>query len=546
MSIQLSFCSSLAKILPLRAPEWPVEKGSALRGERFSFQLAFTSDSERGFLEIRTSCGLPLRKRMVAMAPVLYTGFEHDDDIVSAEPGLYPDLLTDFDEGGRHAVLIAGQWRSVWFTVDVPSDCPAGVYPIDVEVTYISYLGEREVRNMTFSLEVIGAALPPQSLIYTSWMHTDCLASYYGFDVFSEEYWRTVANFVKNAAAHGVNMLLTPLVTPPLDTEVGAERPTVQLVQVGLDGDGYAFDFSLLERWVDMGRECGMEYFEIPPLFTQWGAMAAPKVMAMKDGELVRIFGWDTPAASNEYRRFLTEMLTALRKWIEGRGLHEAFYFHCSDEPYVEHLENYKECQKFLQGLLDGFPIIDAMGCVDYYRQGIVQNPVPSERVLDDFIEAGMRRRWTYYCCNPLTEYSNRFINMTSSRNRIFGSLLYLYKVEGFLHWGFNFYYTVLSRSLIDPYRSTDAGGNYPAGDPFLVYPGKGGVPEDSIRHEVFYEALQDMRALQLLETLSSRGEVEKLLDAAGVKKMNAYPKGEKAVLALRAAVNDRIRNFSK
>ena len=35
-----------------------------------------------------------------------------------------------------------------------------------------------------------------------------------------------------NAVAHGVNLLYTPLFTPPLDTQVGGERTTVQLVDV--------------------------------------------------------------------------------------------------------------------------------------------------------------------------------------------------------------------------------------------------------------------------------------------------------------------------
>ena len=176
MSIQTCFCSSLAKILPLRAPDIRVKHGCALRGERFSFQLAYSSDKERGELTINASCALPLRKRAVALVPVQYTGFQHDDDILSAEPGLYPDLLSEFETEERQVVLFADQWRSIWFTVDVPRDCKAGTYPVDVEVIYRGYLGETETRRMSYFLEVLDAELPPQSLTYTCWIHTDCLA----------------------------------------------------------------------------------------------------------------------------------------------------------------------------------------------------------------------------------------------------------------------------------------------------------------------------------------------------------------------------------
>ncbi len=45
---------------------------------------------------------------------------------------------------------------------------------------------------------------------------------------------------------NGINMILTPLFTPPLDTKVGGERPTVQLVDVNMDGDKYTFNFDNL------------------------------------------------------------------------------------------------------------------------------------------------------------------------------------------------------------------------------------------------------------------------------------------------------------
>ena len=63
------------------------------------------------------------------------------------------------------------------------------------------------------------------------------------------------------------------------------------------------------------------------------------------------------------------------------------------------------------------------------------------------------------------------------------GILAYVYDLTGFLQWGFNFYFSQYSRKLIDPFASTDSDGAFPAGDPFLVYPGRGGKPLDSIRH---------------------------------------------------------------
>ena len=49
-------------------------------------------------------------------------------------------------------------------------------------------------------------------------------------------------------------MILTPIFTPPLDTAVGGERTTTQLVGIKTDGDAYCFDFAKLDRWVELCR----------------------------------------------------------------------------------------------------------------------------------------------------------------------------------------------------------------------------------------------------------------------------------------------------
>ena len=59
---------------------------------------------------------------------------------------------------------------------------------------------------------------------------------------------------------------------------------------------------------------------------------------------------------------------------------------------------------------------------------------------------------------------------------------LYKYKIIGILHWGYNFYNSQFSLEKINPYQVTDAGGAFPSGDAFLVYPGEDRHPEESIR----------------------------------------------------------------
>ena len=151
---------------------------------------------------------------------------------------------------------------------DLPDTLEAGEYPLTVSV------GEDSV---TVTVRVLSHTLPPQKLIHTEWFYADCLADFYHTEPFSPEHWRILERFIRTAVKNGINMILTPIFTPELDTYIEGERTTTQLVRIRVTAPGqYAFDFSLLDRWIDLCLSCGVEYFEMAHLFSQWGAAAAP------------------------------------------------------------------------------------------------------------------------------------------------------------------------------------------------------------------------------------------------------------------------------
>ncbi len=338
-------------------------------------------------------------------------------------------------------------------------------------------------------------------------------------------------------------MAFVPLFTPPLDTEVGGERPTVQLVDVILDENGYRFGFSRLKRYLELAQQCGMQYFEMSHLFTQWGAKAAPKILVRKDGALQRLFGWDTPASEPTYIAFLHAFLPALKNFLRQQNCLEVCYFHLSDEPSLDHLESYRVARESVNELLDDCKVIDALSDYDFYQQNLVPHPIPSVDRAIDFLEHGVKDLWTYYCCGQVQQVSNRMMAMPSARNRILGWQLFKFEIAGFLHWGYNFWFNQLSRHPIDPFFTTDAEDAFPAGDPFLVYPGEDGVPLPSIRQIVFNESLQDMRALQLLEQRLSHSEVSDWLDSLCHEPLtfSQYPRDSDWILETREAVNRRL-----
>jgi hypothetical protein len=283
----------------------------------------------------------------------------------------------------------------------------------------------------------------------------------------------------------------------------------------------------------------------MPHLFTQWGAVATPHIVAHVDGVKKSIFGWDVSAGSADYRVFLEQFLPALRKELESLGYdNDHVYYHISDEPSPEHMDAYLTALKQTAGLLDDCHVFDALTNFEFYQTGLVKTPVVANDYIQPFFDAKVPDLWVYYCCVQGDKAPNRFFAMPSYRNRVMGVLMYLYDTVGFLQWGFNFYSAKYSIHPIDPFRCADGDCGYPAGDPFLVYPGPDGRPLSSIRAEVQDDALLDLRALRLLESLAGRDYTTALiLEVAGMEKLTFmdYPSNDSFLLTLRERVAAEI-----
>ena len=430
----------------------------------------------------------------------------------------------------------------MWVELEPQSKFEAGVYPF--RAIFTNEEGE-EICEVKTEIEIISAELPKQDLIYSQWFYTDCLMQYYDVPTWSEKHWEIIENFMKNTVKYGMNMILTPVLSPELDTYVGGYRPTTQLVEIELQNGEYRFDFSRLKRWVQLCDKVGIEYFEINHFFSQWGAKACPQVVAKVNGEEKRIFGWDTASDSEEYKEFLGVLIPETIEYLKNLdGADKRCYFHVSDEPSVENIDDYEKASKILKPLIKGYPIIDALSDYEIYKTGAVDIPVPAVDHADVFINHNVPKLWTYYCCAQWKDVSNRFFSMPSARNRIIGVQLYKFNISAFLHWGYNFYNSQFSYRTVNPFICSDGECFAPSGDAYSVYPGENGEAWPSLRQVVFAEALQDVRALKLCEKLCGReftmNLVEEGLEPITFKK---YPKEAEYILNLRNKINMAIKS---
>ena len=550
MNLVLKQISDLHKIRTIADADVPeLDSKTLLRGESFSYQIVIHTDSMIDVsAKITSALSECITLYTVDSVVMDYPIYPNCDPFgyITTTPGSMPDLLTPMDTDKDHLKTF-GNALSVWVKVDVPKNFEPGNYDIDISFDGIVH-AETGVEKITFgkrlNAEIINAVIPEQKTKFTQWFHTDCIAMIHNVEIYSEQHWELIDKYMELANKLGINMLLTPVITPPLDTGFGLHRPNVQLVRIEKKGDKYSFDFALLKRWVQLCCKNNIKYFEMSHLFSQWGLKYAPNIYVYENGEGSYMFGWHVEATDPKYADFLKQFLSKLVEFLKSEKIDNRCYFHISDEPHLDHIEAYNYAKAIIKPLIGSIKTIDALSNEDFYESGAVEIPVPKITKIHDFLKLDTAEKWVYYCCSHGEKVSNRFLAMPSSRTRIAGLQMYKYGVEGFLQWGYNFYYSQYSRGLINPYVNTSSSGGFPSGDPFTVYPGVNG-PLPSIRGFVFQNALQDIEICRLLESCIGHDKVVEIIDGmAGMDiTFNDYPSDSEYIPNVMDKIKQEIRS---
>lgn len=554
MEFKVKKFSSLEKIRNFEdLDKKEVHQRTVLQGERLSYQICIKANNETGhrmFAKISVQSELADYVRLYFVKDVYMdrptTAQEMPmEDYITQEPGFMPDVLIPLEEQGN-IMTFPNDIRTIWVKIDIPRNIKPGNYPVTITFSFHNVnLDNKAVLDVheAMLVEVLPIALPEQKLIYTRWFYVDCIAEQHDVEIYSEKHWELIEKYIAAAADVGINMLLIPTHTPPLDTAIGTTRPCVQLVDIEKEGEKYKFSFDKFKRFIEICKKNGIKYYEIAHMFSQWGAKWAPNILVTDNGKTGYKFGWHTEANSEEYVEFLKQYIAAISQELEKENISENTYFHISDEPVIENLETYRKASEIIRPFIGNSKTFDALSNYTFYEKGLVECPVTSVSHIHEFLEHEIDNQWVYYCCGPQKVFTNSLIAMPSYRTRILGFLLYKYNIKGFLHWGFNFYNSYVSYYRINPYLTTSADGAYPSGDPFIVYPSKNGV-YSSIRGEITYEAIQDMDICFTLENLVGRDEVVRMIDEiAGIDlRFDDYPRCSCFLEKLRAAMVDKIR----
>ena len=325
--------------------------------------------------------------------------------------------------------------------------------------------------DFAFRVKVHPAKVVPvgkDSFKYTNWMNFDSMASCHGLKAWSEEHWAMIDRYLALAAYGRQNMALIPCWN---------EKTMERLVKL-LDKNGI--------WWIEGSHLAGFST-------GHWGA---PAFVPHGSTNLT------TSAAG---AAALTKRAAELAKVIDAHGWRARWYQHVADEPSYHNVTNYRLTCGIVRKAMPGIRLTDAVESFD--MGGALDAYCPKSYVYEqakadyDLLKAAPTDElWCYTCCFPGGQWTNRLLDNELLRPVYLPWGCACFKLDGYLHWGFNQY-----GEKSNPFRQScgmdmHLGSLLPPGDRNIVYPGKDG-PWPSLRLEAMRQGFED---LELLKALSA------------------------------------------
>ena len=470
-------------------------KGKALaevaRGEHASLQVVVRSDSaisglRADFAPLTRRDGKavlePQSIRFVGYVPVDRPTQKPSKDQLRKPPADYPDPLLELDS----VDLEAGQAQPIWITIRVPEGAPAGKYRGELVVTG-TVNGRAVSIKEPVCVRVFEATVGAARLWVTNWFSMQWQHMAITPEPESEAYYALLRRFAENMAEHRQNVaIISPLA----------------LAAYAVDENGkFTIDFARFDRWVRVFEEAGVigliEGGHIGGRKAGWDSEFVVSIREVKDGKVAaRSVDPSSPEAERFYARFFPTLVAHLKghEWIDN------YTQHLADEPIPGNIETYRAMAHLVHTYAPELRIIEACHTKDLV--GAMDVWVPQLNYLaGDYAHYRERQEqgdevWFYTCVFPQGEYANRFIEQPLIKTRLLHWINYSYGITGYLHWGYNHW------TADSPYTHTTrphGGPPYlPAGDPWIVYPGKDG-PLDSIRFEAMRDGVADHELLSML-----------------------------------------------
>ena len=491
-AISLWPVDTLTKVFPDDAPGAPaVASTDAARGDHASLQFVVRAEKAIAGLRVELASLVhengsgtlqPRPARFVGYVPVDRPMQTPCADQLRKPPADFPDPLLE----AAAVDVPPGTCQPVWLTIPIPLEAEPGRYHGGADV--VGTIDGVEQRVMQpIEVLVYPVTVAKTRLWVTQWFSPHALHMEEQPEPDSDAFYALLARYARNMADHRQNVALI--------------SPT-GLATYAADGDDeLTIDFSRFDRWVQVFTDAGVigliEGGHIGGREGGWESNFVVGIQEVKDGKVAaRSVAPNAPEADSFFAKFFP----ALVAHLEEKGWLAHYAQHLADEPIASNIESYRQMAALVHKYAPELRIIEACHTKDLV--GDMNIWVPQLNYLhDDFDHYQARQAageevWFYTCVYPQGEYANRFIEQPLIKTRLLHWINFRYGITGYLHWGYNHW------TADSPFTHTTrphGGPPYlPAGDPWIVYPGKNG-PLDSIRFEAMRDGIVDHELLSML-----------------------------------------------
>lgn len=455
------------------------------RGERVAGQIVVWSGAEMA--QLRASA-----ETIAGAQPTInFIGFVHGSKGAPYN-GLYADILDTATE----VQVQAESTQSVWYSLDIPSNAPMGMYKSRVT---IRAAGMSPV-EIEIELEVIAMTLPPATewdFHLDLWQHPWAIARTHRVEAFSEEFYAIAKPLYKRLADAGQKCLTIPINDRPWNQQTFDAYATM-IDWIKQPDGSWCYDYSRFDEYVAFGEACGiasqincysMVPFKVYKFYYIDGATGDRLDLVVQPG-------------TKEYADFWVPFLKDFTRHLRECGRLEKTCIAMDERP-IEDLQGVinlvKEHAPELKIVLAADQNLEAVAPDTYdYSFNFCIGEHIDKSVTVPRKELGKKTTF-YVCCGP--NRPNTF-SFSPPAESVWLNWHAAYKqYDGFLRWAYAHWNE-------DPLATTDWGDGWPAGDCFLVYPGN----RSSIRFERLREGIQDYEKITRLRTeLEKRGKIEEL-----------------------------------
>ncbi len=364
-----------------------------------------------------------------------------------------------------------------------------------IKPTANSTIGKSEITlqvndvKINVEINVYNIEIPEESLKVTNWFDLDNMGLWHNLNMNSPEYIEMVRVYAR--AMRRIRQTHFFISYDP--------------VKVVIDIEKRQFDFSHLKPIIEVFFEEGLQVME----FGNFGS----KHDDLFTEEIKCCFYPEYTLSSDEGYYASVAFIQELAEFLKVNGWEKKTIFHVFDEPDV-HIKGDKSMEmrklqymrivSLLRKYIPESKTIEAVKTAEY--KGGVDIWVPLTANYEEFkgefdkiIDTG-DEVWCYVCCVPTGQYLNRFLDIDLIKSRLIFWGCSKYRLSGYLHWGFNY----APHENFNPYEESNTpntafNGIYPAGDAYIVFPGKK-EPYIGMRFEAQRKGAEDFELLKLIK----------------------------------------------